>query len=66
MLTKNDIVLITGGTGFTGTVLVKKICEMGCRVRVIARASSRREAFKNLNIQWFEGEVYDEATLELL
>ncbi|NND00799.1 MAG: NAD-dependent epimerase/dehydratase family protein [Gammaproteobacteria bacterium] len=59
MLSKNNVVLVTGGTGFTGAVLVRKLCETGCEVRVIARASSNRSDLQDLDIKWIEGNVYD-------
>ena len=58
-ITSHDTVLITGGTGFTGSHLVKTLCETGATVRVIARASSNRDDFDGLKIEWFIGEVYD-------
>ncbi|MFT6711769.1 MAG: nucleoside-diphosphate-sugar epimerase, partial [Arenicella sp.] len=48
MITKNDVVLITGGTGFTGTYLVKKLCDSGAMVRVLAREVSNRTQFEGL------------------
>lgn len=63
MITSNDTILVTGGTGFTGSHLVRALCDMGAKVRVIARASSNREALSDLNIEWFIGEVYDEAVI---
>ncbi|MEO0368150.1 MAG: NAD-dependent epimerase/dehydratase family protein [Pseudomonadota bacterium] len=59
----NDIVLVTGATGFTGIHLVKKLCASGARVRAIARASSDRSELNDLNIEWFIGDVFDEATV---
>lgn len=56
-------VLVTGATGFTGAVLVRKLCERGAQVRVLVRSSSRREALRDLPIEWIEGDVYDPATV---
>jgi len=64
MIDSNDIILITGGTGFTGVHLVKTLCATGATVRVIARASSNREQLADLNIEWYTGDVFDEATIE--
>lgn len=64
MITKNDVVLITGGTGFTGTYLVKKLCESGAVVRVLARQASHRTQFEGLPVEWHIGEVYDQQVVE--
>ncbi len=52
-------VLVTGATGFTGQVLVRKLCALGLQVRAIARQSSSRENLAGLPIEWYEGQVYD-------
>ena len=62
-ISNNDIVLVTGGTGFTGQVLVRQLCDLGCTVRVIARPSSNIDSLKTLPIQWFRGDVYDADTV---
>lgn len=54
-------VLVTGATGFTGKVLTKKLVEAGATVRAIARTTSDPGELANLDIQWFRGEVFDEA-----
>lgn len=59
MIDKQAVVLVTGGTGFTGVHLVKKLAETGCELRVIARSSSNRSQLDGLNIRWFLGDVYD-------
>ena len=63
-LSAEDTVLVTGGTGFTGSVLVRRLCELGCRVRVLARASSSREPLTGLPVEWVSGEVYDTDAVE--
>jgi len=57
-------VLVTGATGFTGAVLVRKLCERGALVRAIARSTSKRDTFRGLPIEWIEGNVYDPAIME--
>jgi dihydroflavonol-4-reductase len=53
-------VLVTGATGFTGTVLVRKLVEAGLKISAVARSSSNLEPLKNLPVTWFRGEVFDE------
>ncbi|MEL6586573.1 MAG: NAD-dependent epimerase/dehydratase family protein [Pseudomonadota bacterium] len=59
MIDSSDTVLVTGGTGFTGLHLVRRLVETGARVRVLARASSNRAPLADLEIDWVEGDVFD-------
>lgn len=61
---KGARVLVTGATGFTGSVLTRKLAENNAIIHVIARSSSSMESLKDLNIRWFRGEVYDPATVK--
>lgn len=61
---KNDIILVTGGTGFTGKHLVRKLCATGATLRVIARQQSSREGLENESIEWFTGDVFDREIIE--
>ncbi|MDR0994456.1 MAG: NAD-dependent epimerase/dehydratase family protein [Verrucomicrobiota bacterium] len=56
-------VLVTGGTGFTGRVLLRKLCAMDLKVRAIARATSAREGLEDLPVEWITGQVYDPAVV---
>jgi len=56
-------VLVTGATGFTGSVLTRKLAQAGLQVHAIARSASAAEAFKDLNIRWFTGDVFDPDTI---
>ena len=56
-------VLVTGATGFTGTVLTRKLVAAGLRVSAVARASSSLEGLKDCDVQWFRGDVFDEAVI---
>lgn len=56
-------VMVTGATGYTGKVLVRKLIEQGLAVNAIARNSSNIIPFEGMPITWFRGEVYDEETV---
>lgn len=55
---KNDRVLVTGGTGFTGRHLLRKLCAQGCDVHAIARPSSNRDDLAHLPVTWHIGDVF--------
>jgi len=54
-------VLVTGGTGFTGTNLVRKLVHAGIEVRGIARPTSQIDDDLEEAVTWFRGDVYDPA-----
>jgi dihydroflavonol-4-reductase len=60
---KGSRVLITGATGFTGAVLLRKLVAMGASVRAIARPTSSLSQFEALPVEWIRGEVYDPAVI---
>jgi hypothetical protein len=51
-------VLVTGATGFTGSVLTRKLAKAGLQVHAIARASSRLDGFQDVNA--YRNQVRDE------
>jgi len=58
-------ILITGGTGFIGIPLVKKLHELGHNVKLLIRESSNTTSFKDLNnIDYIIGDVQDISSLE--
>ncbi|MEJ2296237.1 MAG: NAD-dependent epimerase/dehydratase family protein [Candidatus Lokiarchaeota archaeon] len=53
-------ILITGGTGFIGIPLVKKLHEMGHKLKLLVRESSDISAFENLkDIEYIIGDLRD-------
>lgn len=62
-ITPGSNVLVTGATGYTGRVLVKKLLDSGLHVRAIARKTSDLEPFRQLPVSWIRGEVFDEQTI---
>lgn len=58
-LPPNSRVLVTGATGFTGGVLVRKLVEQGMDVVAIARPTSNLKPFDDLPITWLQGDVFD-------
>ncbi len=52
-------VLVTGATGFAGSVLVRKLCGMGLSVRALARPSSDVSQVRDLDIDWVRGQVFE-------
>lgn len=52
-------VLVTGGTGFIGSQLVRALCREGCRVRVLRRQHSSLRLLEGLDIDSIVGDVRD-------
>jgi nucleoside-diphosphate-sugar epimerase len=58
-------ILVTGGTGFIGTSLVKKLYELGHNLKLLIRESSNISAFNELsNIEYIIGDMQDINSLE--
>lgn len=52
-------VLVTGGTGFTGSNLLRKLVDADIEVRGLARESSEITDDMREEIVWYRGDVYD-------
>src|ERR1043165_7189771 len=62
------MILVTGGTGFLGSYIIKNLVEKGHTVRAIRRPSSKLPFFIPNEIwskvQWVEGDVLDVVALQ--
>ena len=57
-------ILVTGGTGFIGIPLVKKLHQLGHSLKLLVRESSNTAPFEDLNnIEFITGDVRDYETL---
>src|SRR5208283_331889 len=56
-------VLVTGATGFVGSALVRAFLAAGYPVRALVRVSSPRGNLAGLNIESFEGDICDAASV---
>src|SRR6202044_471536 len=57
-------VCVTGGTGFVGSALVKRLLAEGAQVRALARTSDRADELERLGAEVGRGGLSDAATLE--
>jgi dihydroflavonol-4-reductase len=56
--------LVTGATGFVGSHVARQLVAAGESVRALARRGSRREALDGVAVEWVEGDLRDEASLD--
>jgi nucleoside-diphosphate-sugar epimerase len=62
------MVLVTGGTGFLGSYIIKELVEKNYPVRAIRRTTSKIPFYISANIfeqvQWVEGDILDPVSLD--
>ena len=62
------VIGVTGGTGFLGRYLVRRLADAGHRCRCWARAESDCGGFDGIedSIEWIEGDLTDVSSMEAL
>lgn len=58
-------VLVTGGTGFLGTEVVRRLVAGGATVHALYRPGTERSASSLAEVRWHEGDLLDESALRL-
>ncbi len=56
-------VLVTGGTGFTGSRLIPLLLQNGFQVRALTRSTSDRSPLSALTVEWATGDLSNPETL---
>ena len=58
---RGSSVLVTGATGFTGSLLTRRLVARGMRVTALARPGSRTAHLADVDVTWVRGEISEEA-----
>ena len=61
----NDLIAVTGATGYVGRFVVAELLRQGMKVRALARPESDRGGFAG-SIEWVDGSLRSEAALSRL
>ena len=56
--------MVTGGTGFTGSNLIKRLCSLGFHVRALIRDKTKENIFDGLNVKIIEGDITDPVAVD--
>lgn len=56
--------LVSGATGFVGSHVARRLAVSGESVRALARPESRRQALEEVAVEWVEGDLRDESSLD--
>jgi dihydroflavonol-4-reductase len=59
----DDMTLVTGGTGFLGNALARRLLADGARVRILARSAARARALAALGAEIVTGDITDHAAV---
>ena len=63
-LRPGDLTLVTGGSGFLGSAVVRALIERGARVRALVRSSSPRGNLEGLDCEVVVGDLTDRESLK--
>ena len=63
-LRPDDLTLVTGGSGFLGSAVVRALIGRGLRVRALVRTTSPRDNFVGLDCEVVVGDLTDRASLK--
>jgi dihydroflavonol-4-reductase len=62
-LSTGDVVVVTGGSGFVGSAVLRALHGRGLRLKALARASSPRANFAGVDCEIVEGDMREPATM---
>jgi uncharacterized protein YbjT (DUF2867 family) len=63
MTYRDDLILVTGASGFLGSAVVRALLARGARCRVLVRSASPRENLAGLGLDIVEGDLRDGASV---
>lgn len=59
-----DVAFLTGGSGFVGSAVARKLLEAGMEVRALVRAGNRALNLQGLDVKIIEGDMRDPTTVQ--